>query len=459
MVCQTASIVYGSQIRIYHTDPGIYFNPLDIPELLQSWRGPVISGIPDEHGPFVLWERTTQLTVPMPPDHLLPQTEIGWSEYEEALYRELTTRIGTALEQNSSVFEIRTRQSISFAGYLESPWLYALTTPDAMRFFAPQSRQEKVHRFTRAFASALQRVKGDLSTHYSVDISGIVGSNAGHAVTDVLASNGARPWDRLVLVDARAYLWNVVGAYRRLSGNLSIINTKADAPSLITMVGNHLAAKSLQVLLPRLRVFYVDTGSFIPSAGHLGTLGVRHGVISAYEVQPGRNPRKLNVEAGWQVVREGLDKQGPSKSISPRTRLHAAAADLGGVLFETGNTYILDEQGSLRQLVESLESARGEELGWDFVVGDDRLRAVTLPSSISIGPSLEKGKHNRKTGSLLAIESKDEVIILRERTSADSREGIVDCMVGTVALSASSAKTIVANSVWTVVYRIENDPP
>jgi hypothetical protein len=320
------------QIDIYWTDTGVYMGarpePLKRPGdfMFKPFQGavePVVPEIPS----------AGQILIPMPDNEHLPKTDAGWKEFVTTLKQGMLDRIQDGLKQGVTDFEIRTVQDITIKGGYWAPW-----------------QQERCVRFGEAFQTALAEVKSQLSHDSQVTSVGIVGSNGGHMVTESTARMGQTPLDRLILVDARAYVDKTLQAAAILNGNLTIINTGGDAPALADMVANAQGARMVAQADPRIQALYVDPkGWNLPASAHLATMAN----------QP---DKKLEVKV---LAGNGY---GPSQQMSLKefkdrvfTAQSSSSAELGGVSLDqkpSEGSFQKDTSGALKKARDSIRARR-----------------------------------------------------------------------------------------------------
>jgi hypothetical protein len=208
------------------------------------------------------------------------------------------------------------------------------------------------------------------------------------SAASVLSSALHNPVNRGVLIDARAYVWDVVEMYHTLGGNLSIINTSGDAPSHVDMVANHETAKMLSLICPRMRVFWLADaakGFDIVATGHIKAMSNPSADFIVKESKgQGYGPKQ--VLTGWEAISEGIDAHGGSKSDmgpmynpeilgelkdssggrsfppTPPDDEFSSAASPGGVRLKVGVAYMpakWEKSGIFRQAADALQGVDG----------------------------------------------------------------------------------------------------
>jgi len=254
---------------------------------------------------IVVPEGNGQILIPMPRDASLPKSEEEWQMFSCKVYDILRSRINDALVSGEREFEVRTEQNINTEGYF-APW-----------------RQEAVTKFTRSFFLALDRLKGELSSKYSVAVNGIWGSNGGYMASKVIPELRCSPVDAGILIDARAWKADVRKLYHAIGGNLAIINTAGDAPATNLMVADHGTAKALKKELSGLKVYWVDCkGLDVFIKQHLGAMHWNSSLLAKEFTANGYN--KLGRMTGASL-RDHIIGSFNSSDIS-KGKLHTARA-------------------------------------------------------------------------------------------------------------------------------------
>ena len=204
------------KVQIYWTDRGIN-------NFVSGWStGAVVPDIPE----------SGLIKIPMPPDAWIAKGPNQWQSFSDSVYGILKARIPAALDHGSGRFEILTLQDIKTGGYLSDT-----------------QRQHNVDDFTRAVASALQRVKSELQRTADVNVIGIAGSNGGRSFSETipgLAKDKKNPLDSVVFVDSRGMINKTQDACLALAAGCTIIHDKGDIPGMNIVAANLAAAKRIQ---------------------------------------------------------------------------------------------------------------------------------------------------------------------------------------------------------------------
>jgi hypothetical protein len=291
------------QLDIYLTDLGI--NQWD-PGM--TWFQDFSTNVKQHVVPDVKPEG--QILIPMPADEDLPKTPQERAQWVQALAGQLAQHIAENADVTGGRYEIQMVQNINTLGYFDF-----------------LDRQAKCDRFASDVYEALAIAKNRLRADFSPTVRAIVGSNGGHVFAENVPKLADNPFDQAVLISPRAFFWHVIGTYKAMNGNLSIINEGGDAPSLPSelpwMVANHDHAKEAKLMCPGLGLYFVGTGFICPIKGHLKTADPDRKVEFAKEFD-GKGYRRLDARTGWEVISEALGRQ---KAASGGNE----DADLGGV--------------------------------------------------------------------------------------------------------------------------------
>ena len=253
-------------INIVWTDTGVYMNR---PEVLLHRDDYLFAPLPSDMTPLdARVPRANTITIPMPealPDRGSPE----FQRYIDTLANGIFSRLRSASTTGGN-FEIRTVQDITIKGGYLDPF-----------------RQEQCVRFAELALRALQTATDRFQGRADVHLTGMAGSNGGYVATEALNRIGRPLFERLFLVDARAYTDATLATSQLLGGRVTIVNTGGDAPAFPDMIAHLAGAGSVHAKDPRVQVIYIDPDGWNWAAGdHLALFAANARATQIKTLQP-----------------------------------------------------------------------------------------------------------------------------------------------------------------------------